>query len=77
VWFLKIHPTALFEVLFVFIVIQHDRRRLVHVNVTAHPTAEWTARQIVEAFHSRAHRGICCAIEMAFMAMHFANNSPL
>jgi hypothetical protein len=32
------------------IVIQHDRRRLVHFNVTAHPTAEWTARQILEAF---------------------------
>src|SRR5215467_4148928 len=43
-------PTALFQVLFVFIVIQHDRRHLVHFNVTAHPTAEWTARQIVEAF---------------------------
>src|SRR5207244_5025007 len=43
-------PTSLFQVLFVFIVIQHDRRRLVHFNVTAHPTAEWTARQILEAF---------------------------
>jgi putative transposase len=43
-------PSAFFQVLFVFIVIQHDRRRLVHFNVTAHPTAEWTARQIVEAF---------------------------
>jgi len=43
-------PTAFFQVLFVFIVIQHDRRRLVHFNVTAHPTAEWTARQILEAF---------------------------
>jgi hypothetical protein len=43
-------PTALLQVLFVFIVTQHDRRRLVHFNVTAHPTAEWTARQILEAF---------------------------
>lgn len=43
-------PTALFQILFVFIVIQHDRCRLVHFNVTTHPTAEWTARQIVEAF---------------------------
>ena len=43
-------PTALFRILFVFIVIQHARRRLVHFNVTAHPTAEWTARQILEAF---------------------------
>src|SRR5215813_636021 len=43
-------PTAFFQVLFVFIVIQHNRRRLVHFNVTAHPTAEWTARQILQAF---------------------------
>src|SRR5437667_11068082 len=43
-------PTALFQVLFVFIVMQHDRRRIVHFNVTAHPTAEWTAQQILEAF---------------------------
>ena len=43
-------PTALFQVLFVFIVMRHDRRRIVHFNVTAHPTAEWTAHQILEAF---------------------------
>src|SRR5437667_3868738 len=44
-------PTALFQVWFVFIVMRHDRRRIVHFNVTAHPTAEWTAHQILEAFH--------------------------
>jgi hypothetical protein len=39
-----------FEILFVFIVLGHDRRRIVHFNVTTHPTAAWTAQQIVEAF---------------------------
>jgi hypothetical protein len=43
-------PTALFQVLYVFIVIRHDRRRIAHFNITAHPTAAWTAQQIVEAF---------------------------
>jgi putative transposase len=43
-------PTVLFKVLFVFVVLAHDRRRVVHVNVTDTPTAQWTARQLVEAF---------------------------
>ena len=43
-------PTANFRVLFVFIVLAHDRRRIVHFNVTEHPTAQWTAQQLVEAF---------------------------
>jgi transposase InsO family protein len=43
-------PSATFQILFVFVVLAHDRRRLLHCNVTQHPTAEWTARQIVEAF---------------------------
>src|SRR3984893_16842020 len=34
-------PTVRFQVLYVFLVLAHDRRRIVHVNVTAHPTAEW------------------------------------
>jgi putative transposase len=34
----------------VFLVLAHDRRRVVHFNVTAHPTAEWTAQQLREAF---------------------------
>jgi transposase InsO family protein len=41
-------PTATFRVLFVLVVLSHSRRRLVHFNVTPHPTAEWTARQLVE-----------------------------
>src|SRR5947208_8489972 len=43
-------PTALFQVLFVFIVMRHDRRSILHFNVTADPTAELTANQILEVF---------------------------
>ena len=43
-------PTATFKVRYVFVVLSHARRRILHVNVTAHPTAEWVARQLVEAF---------------------------
>ena len=43
-------PTVMCKVLFVFLVLAHDRRRVVHVNVTDAPTAQWTAQQIVEAF---------------------------
>jgi transposase InsO family protein len=42
-------PTATFRVLFVLVVLSHDRRQILHVNVTAHPTAIWTARQLAEA----------------------------
>ena len=42
-------PTATFRILFVLIILSHDRRRILHVNVTAHPTAAWTARQLLEA----------------------------
>ena len=43
-------PTATFRLLFVFVILSHDRRRPVHFAVTSHPTAEWTARQLVQAF---------------------------
>ncbi|HKX33183.1 MAG TPA: integrase core domain-containing protein [Blastocatellia bacterium] len=43
-------PMATFRVLFVLVVLAHHRRRVVHFNVTEHPTAAWTAQQIVEAF---------------------------
>jgi hypothetical protein len=43
-------PTVTFRVLFVLVVLAHHRRRLLHFNVTEHPTALWTAQQIVEAF---------------------------
>jgi len=43
-------PTATFRVLYVFIVLAHDRRSVLHFNVTDHPTAQWTAQQVIEAF---------------------------
>jgi len=43
-------PTARLRVLFVLVVLVHHRRRVVHFNVTEHPTAHWTAQQIVDAF---------------------------
>jgi len=42
-------PTATFRVLFVLVILSHDRRRILHFNVTAHPTAAWTGRQLLEA----------------------------
>jgi transposase InsO family protein len=42
--------TLNFRLLFVFVVLSHERRHAIHFNVTEHPTAEWTARQIAEAF---------------------------
>ena len=43
-------PTVFFRVLFVFVILSHDRRRPVHVAVTEYPTAEWVAHQLLEAF---------------------------
>src|SRR5207253_2400332 len=43
-------PTIRFQVLYVFLVLAHNRRRIVHCNVTPHPTAEWTGQQLREAF---------------------------
>jgi putative transposase len=43
-------PTIRFQILYVFLVLAHERRRIVHFAVTQHPTAEWTAQQLREAF---------------------------
>ena len=43
-------PTVFFRLLFAFVILSHDRRRIVHVAVTEHPTSEWVARQLLEAF---------------------------
>src|SRR5213593_1554807 len=43
-------PTARLRVLFVFVVLAHHRRRVLHFNITEHPTTAWTTQQIVDAF---------------------------
>jgi transposase InsO family protein len=43
-------PTVTFKMLFVLVILAHERRRIVHVNVTEYPTAAWTAQQVVDAF---------------------------
>jgi putative transposase len=43
-------PTIRLRVLFVFLVIEHQRRKILHFGITEHPTAEWAAQQVVEAF---------------------------
>jgi putative transposase len=41
------------RVLFVLVLLSHERRRVVHINVTDHPTSTWTAQQVVDAFRRR------------------------
>jgi putative transposase len=43
-------PTVTHSVLFVLLILAHERRRVVHFHITEHPTAEWTAQPIIEAF---------------------------
>jgi len=47
---LLVVPTIGFRLLQAFVILKQDRRRLVSVNVTGHPTAEWVARQIIDSF---------------------------
>ena len=43
-------PTLTFRVLYCFFVIEHERRRILHFNITRHPTADWVIQQLREAF---------------------------
>jgi putative transposase len=51
-------PTLTFRLLFVFVVVRHDRRELLHLhlhlNVTNHPSAVWTARPIIDCLRMSA-----------------------
>ncbi len=43
-------PTLTFQMLYCFFVIEHGRRRILHFNITRHPSAEWVVQQLCEAF---------------------------
>lgn len=70
-------PTVTFRVLFVLVILAHKRRRVVHCNVTEHPTAAWTAQQVVEAFRGTRHPGISCAVVTTFTAPLFGSGSAI
>jgi transposase InsO family protein len=82
-------PTVTYRLLFVFVILAHHRRRIVHVAVTAHPTAAWTAQQLREAFpedaaprylvHDRDHAFAALAATangMGIKEIHTAPRSP-
>ena len=63
-------PTGAGRVLFVLVMLAHQRRRVVHVAVTAHPTAAWTAQQLREAFPwDKAPRLLIHDRDLAFAAL--------
>jgi putative transposase len=43
-------PTVTHKVLFVLLILVHEQRRVIHFNISEHPTAQWTAQQVVDAF---------------------------
>lgn len=55
-------PTVTGRTRFVFVVLLHHRRRIVHFNVTEHPTAAWTAQQSLRRFRMTRRPAGCCAI---------------
>jgi putative transposase len=68
-------PTIGFRVMFVLVILSHHRRRVVHFNVTEHPTAEWTAQQVIDAFPWDEALDICFVTVTASMVPSFAAGS--
>jgi hypothetical protein len=62
-------PTISFRLLYGFLILQHSRRQLLWLGVTARPSAHWIARQLTEAYGWQPRRDISFAIGIASMAM--------
>ena len=61
-------PTVTFNLLYVFFIIGHDRRRILHFNVTRHPTSVWIVQQLREAFPMNRPRSFSSSTTMPSMA---------
>jgi hypothetical protein len=70
-------PTVSFQVLYVFVVLSHARRQILHFNVTASPSARWIGQQLREAFPFTSHRNISYEIATAFTAWNSSTWSKL
>jgi hypothetical protein len=68
-------PTIAFQQLFVFLVLGHERRRLLWFAVTRNPTAEWLARQITKRFLGTVHRNISFATTTEHSVLHCGRRS--
>jgi hypothetical protein len=62
-------PTISFRLLYGFLILQHSRRQLLWLGVTARPSAHWIARQLTEAYAGNKCHDISFAIGIASMAM--------
>jgi hypothetical protein len=79
-------PTITYRLLFVMVILAHQRRRIVHVGVTAHPTGLWTAQQLREAFpeyaaprylvHDRDHAFVTLAATASGMGIQEIRTAP-
>ena len=61
-------PTVNFKLLYLFLVLAHHRRRVLHFNVVESPSAAWAAQQLREAFAFTTPRSTCSVTAMAFTA---------
>jgi len=68
-------PTINFRLMFVFLVLAHDRRRVIHFNVTEHPTAAWTANKSCRLSPGTLHLVAFFGIATLSMAKPFADRS--